>query len=101
MQPLSDIRVLAITGFLAGPYTSMNLARMGAEVIKIERPGQGDPIRNNGPFIGPEGKNPRSQGENDISTRFLKRNQAVKSITLNLKTPKGKRMFLDMMKKKY
>ena len=98
MQPLSDIRVLAITGFLAGPYTSMNLARMGAEVIKIERPGQGDPIRNNGPFIGPEGKNPRSQGENDISTRFLKRNQAVKSITLNLKTPKGKRMFLDMVK---
>jgi len=98
MQPLSDIRVLAVTGFLAGPFTSMNLARMGAEVIKVEMPGKGDPVRNNGPFIGTEGKNLMPKTEDDISTRFLKRNQGVKSVTLNLKSAEGKQMFLDMAK---
>ena len=43
MQPLSDIRVLAVTVYLAGPFCAMNLARMGAEVIKVEIPGRGDP----------------------------------------------------------
>lgn len=98
MQPLSDIRVLAVTGFLAGPYTSMNLARMGAEVIKVEMPGVGDPVRNNGPFIGPKGKNLMPKTDDDISTRFLKRNQGVKSVTLNLKAPEGRQMFLEMAK---
>ena len=40
MQPLDDLRVLGVTVFLAGPYLSMNLARMGAEVIKVEVPGK-------------------------------------------------------------
>ncbi len=98
MQPLNDIRVLAVTGFLAGPYASMNLARLGAEVIKVEVPGKGDPVRGNGPFIGPKGKHPQPQTPDDISTRFLKRNQGVKSVTLNLKRPTGKQMFLDLAK---
>ena len=98
MQPLNDIRVLAVTGFLAGPYASMNLARLGAEVIKVEVPGKGDPVRGNGPFIGPKGKHPQPQTPDDISTRFLKRNQGVKSVTLNLKRPIGKQMFLDLAK---
>ena len=98
MQPLSDIRVLAVTGFLAGPFASMNLARFGAEVIKVEIPGRGDPIRGNGPFTGAKGRNPTKQTDDDISTRFLKRNQGVKSVTLNLKHPEGRQMFLDMAK---
>ena len=98
MQPLNDIRVLAVTGFLAGPYASMNLARLGAEVIKVELPGKGDPIRGNGPFIGPQGKSAQPKTPDDISTRFLKRNQGVKSVTLNLKSDKGRRMFLDLAK---
>ena len=53
MQPLSDIRVLAVTVFLAGPFLSTNLARFGAEVIKVEIPGAGDSVRNIGPFAGP------------------------------------------------
>ena len=98
MQPLKGIRVVAVTGFLAGPYASMNFARLGAEVIKVELPGKGDPVRGNGPFIGPEGKHPQQQTPDDISTRFLKRNQGVKSVTLNLKHPTGRQMFLELAK---
>ena len=45
IQPLHDIRVLGVTVFLAGPFLCMNLARLGAEVIKVEVPGRGDPVR--------------------------------------------------------
>ncbi|MCG8546509.1 MAG: CoA transferase [Alphaproteobacteria bacterium] len=96
MQPLSDIRVLAVTVYLAGPFLSMNLARFGAEVIKIEIPGTGDSVRGIGPFAGPEGVNPTRRTEQDISTKFLKRTQGVKSVTLNLKDPEGRRMFLEL-----
>ena len=96
MEPLSDIRVLAVTVFLAGPYLSMNLARLGAEVIKVEIPGRGDPVRGNGPFAGPEGVHNTPQTEQDIATRFLKRTQGVKSVTLNLRDPRGREMFFDM-----
>ena len=96
MQPLSDIRVLAVTVFLAGPYLSMTLARFGAEVIKVEIPGRGDPVRGNGPFAGPQGIHNTPQTEQDIATRFLKRTQGVKSVTLNLRDPRGRKMFLDM-----
>ena len=98
MEPLKDIKVLAVTVYLAGPFCSMNLARMGAEVIKVEIPGKGDPVRGNGPFAGPKGTSIRPQTDEDLSTRFLKRTQGVKSITLDLKTAKGKQMFLDMAK---
>jgi len=98
MEPLKDIKVLAVTVYLAGPFCSMNLARMGAEVIKVEIPGIGDPVRGNGPFAGPKGTNVRPQTDDDISTRFLKRTQGVKSVTIDLKTAKGKQMFLDMAK---
>ena len=98
MQPLEDVRVLAVTVFLAGPYLSMNLARMGAEVIKVELPGKGDPVRGNGPFAGPKGINTTPQTDQDLATRFLKRTQGVKSVTLNLRHPQGKEMFLEMAK---
>ncbi len=98
MEPLKDLKVLAVTVYLAGPFCSMNLARMGAEVIKVEIPGKGDPVRGNGPFAGPEGTHVQPKTEEDISTRFLKRTQGVKSVTIDLKNPKGKRMFLDMAK---
>ena len=96
MQPLHDIRVLSVTVFLAGPFLSMTLARMGAEVIKVELPGLGDPIRRAGPFSGPKGVSATRQTDQDISTRFLKRTQGVKSITLDLKHQEGRQMFLDL-----
>ncbi len=49
--PLVGVRVLAATHIVAGPFCSMILADMGAEVIKIERPGSGDLARERGPFI--------------------------------------------------
>lgn len=96
MRPLGDIRVLSVTVFLAGPFLGMTLARFGADVIKIEVPDGGDPIRSMGPFAGPDGVHPERQSEDDISTRFLKRSEGVKSVTLNLKDPQGRQMFLDL-----
>jgi crotonobetainyl-CoA:carnitine CoA-transferase CaiB-like acyl-CoA transferase len=98
VQPLNDIRVLAVTVFLAGPFLSMNLARFGAEVIKVEVPGDGDSVRGLGPFAGPEGVHPTQQTDLDLPTKFLKRTQGVKSVTLNLKDPEGKRLFLELAK---
>ncbi|ETX07190.1 CaiB/BaiF CoA transferase family protein [Candidatus Entotheonella palauensis] len=98
MQPLHDIRVLGVTVFLAGPFLCMNLARFGAEVIKIEVPKRGDPVRGNGPFAGPNGIHSTRQTDQDISTRFLKRTQGVKSISLNLKQAEGRDLFLELAK---
>lgn len=99
MRPLRGIRVLSLTVFLAGPTCGMNLARLGAEVIKVEIPDGGDPVRNNGPFAGPGGVHPLPESEQDISTHFIRRNQGVKSITLNLKHPEGRLIFMALAKK--
>lgn len=73
MSVLSDIRVVDLTQALAGPYCTMILGDMGAEVIKIEQPGSGDQSRGWGPpFVGGE------------STYFLGINRNKKSLTLNL-----------------
>ncbi len=98
MEPLKGIRVLSVTVYLAGPFCAMNLARLGAEVIKVELPGRGDPVRGNGPFAGPTGTHDQRQSGDDISTRFLKRTQGVKSATLDLKHPRGKELFLQLAK---
>lgn len=98
MKPLADIRVLSVTVFLAGPFLGMTLARFGAEVIKIEVPGTGDPIRGMGPFAGPSGVHADRRTEEDLSIRHLKRSEGVKSVTLNLKDPEGKRLFLELAK---
>ena len=98
MKPLEDIRVLSVTVFLAGPFLSMTLARFGAEVIKVEAPNHGDPIRNVGPYVGPNGFNAERTSEDDLSIRFLKRSEGVKSVTLNLKEPDGRKIFLELAK---
>ena len=76
----------------------MTLARFSAEVIKVETPNTGDPIRNIGPFTGPKGINKQRQTNEDLSIRFLKRSEGVKSITPNRKTTEGRRMFLELVK---
>ena len=84
--PLKGIRVLDLTRILAGPYATMILRDLGAEVIKIEQPGVGDEARDFGPF------------KNDFSLYFMSVNRGKKSITLNLKSPRGKELFLELVK---
>jgi crotonobetainyl-CoA:carnitine CoA-transferase CaiB-like acyl-CoA transferase len=81
--PLEGVRVLDVTHIVAGPFCSMILADMGAEVIKIERPGVGERGRSNGPFVqGPD--------EGRVSARFLGLNRNKKSVTLDLGDPRCK-----------
>ncbi|MHC1761628.1 MAG: CaiB/BaiF CoA transferase family protein [Negativicutes bacterium] len=85
--PLSGIRVLDLTRVLAGPFCTMLLGDMGAEIIKIEEPGKGDDTRSYPPFIG------------DYSAYFGNMNRNKKSITLNLKTTAGKDVLKELVKK--
>ncbi len=84
--PMKGIRVLDATHIVAGPFCSLILADMGAEVIKIERPRTGDLARGRGPFIGDD-ENGR------ISSRFLGVNRNKKSVTLDLRNPTCKSAF--------
>jgi len=89
--PLVGVRVLDATHIVAGPFCSMILADMGAEVIKIERPGSGDLSRGRGPFIkGDDGK--------EVSSRFLGVNRNKKSVTLDLRDPKCKEIFENLIR---
>ncbi len=85
--PLEGIRVLSFARALAGPYTTMLLSDLGAEIIKIEDPRTGDLARWTGPFI--EG----------ISSYFLSVNRGQKSITLNLQHEKARKIVFDLVKK--
>jgi len=98
-KPLEHVRILDLTQFLAGSYCTMILAGMGAEVIKIERPGTGEPARSTPPFAGPKGVHVARQTPEDISLSILKRCRGKKAITLNLRTPEGKELFLKMVEK--
>ena len=79
--PLSGIRVLDLTRVLAGPFCTMILSDLGAEVVKVEIPGSGDDSRAFGPFL------------HNRSLYFLSINRAKKSVSLNLKHPRGKELF--------
>jgi CoA:oxalate CoA-transferase len=82
--PLNGIRVLDLTQVLFGPFATMLLCDMGAEVIKIERPQVGDIARGNGPVV------------RGVSTYFLSLNRGKKSVTLNLATEQGVETFLKL-----
>jgi formyl-CoA transferase len=85
MRPLVNIRILDMTRALAGPYCTMMLGDLGADVLKVERPDSGDDSRGWGPpFVGiPYGPYP---GE---SAYFLAANRNKRSLTVNLQTPDG------------
>ncbi|HWJ03882.1 MAG TPA: CoA transferase, partial [Verrucomicrobiae bacterium] len=87
MGCLEGIMVLDLTRVLAGPYSTMVLADMGAEVIKIEQPGVGDDSRQFGPFI-----------ENE-SAYFMSLNRNKRGISLNLKSPPAKEIFKQLVSK--
>ncbi len=77
-MPLSGVRVVDLTRVLAGPFCSMLLADMGADVVKIEPPGEGDPVRRQGVLV--EG----------LSWYFAQFNRNKRSMTLDLRANEGK-----------
>ncbi|XP_074842142.1 succinyl-CoA:glutarate CoA-transferase isoform X3 [Carettochelys insculpta] len=85
VKPLEGVKILDLTRVLAGPFATMNLGDLGAEVIKVERPGAGDDTRAWGPpFVGTE------------SVYFLSVNRNKKSIAINLKNPKGAKIIREL-----
>lgn len=86
MKPLQNLKILDLTRVLAGPFCTMILSDLGAEVVKVEVPGTGDDARSFGPF------------KNGQSLYFLSINREKKSISLNLKSEKGKQIFLNLIK---
>jgi crotonobetainyl-CoA:carnitine CoA-transferase CaiB-like acyl-CoA transferase len=85
--PLHGIRVIDLTRVLAGPFCSMSLGDMGAEVIKVEEPGKGDDTRGWPPFA------------NGESTYFMSVNRNKKSLTLNMKAPDGQAILCRLIAK--
>ncbi|HEY8643203.1 MAG TPA: CoA transferase, partial [Candidatus Dormibacteraeota bacterium] len=82
--PLDGIRVLDLTRVLAGPFATSLLADMGADVIKVERPGDGDETRHLAPF---------RDGE---SHYFLSVNRNKRGVVIDLKQPAGRQVVLDL-----
>jgi len=83
--PLRGIRVLDLTWVLAGPFASMILGDLGAEVIKVERPPYGDVARTTGPIV------------NGESCYFFSINRGKKSVCLDLKAERGRELFLRLV----
>ncbi|HKA56557.1 MAG TPA: CoA transferase [Candidatus Binatia bacterium] len=98
-KPLSGIVVLDLTRYLAGPYCTLLLAGLGADVIKIEPPGHGDLHRRFPPFIGPRGAASQPQSAEDMGVLMLHRARNKKSITLNLYHPEGRALFKALCRK--
>src|SRR5947209_9124225 len=80
-HPLTGIRVVEVGIYMAGPFCAMQLADLGADVVKVENPRGGDNVRLTGPFIGGE------------SSNFIRLNRNKRSVALDLKSPEGAGLF--------
>ena len=85
-KPLDGVKVLDLTRVLAGPYCTMVLKNLGAEIIKVERPVTGDDSRAYGPYV------------NGESMYFTSINRGKKSITVDMKTEVGKKVITELIK---
>ena len=93
--PLSHIRVLDLSRVLAGPWAGQNLADLGAEVIKVERPKLGDDSRS----FGPPWVKDRAGKETRDSAYFTSANRGKKSLTLNIAVPQGQAIARELAAK--
>jgi CoA:oxalate CoA-transferase len=84
-MPLTGLRVVDLTRILAGPFCSMLLGDMGAEVIKIETPGAGDPVRRQGVI------------RDGLSWYFAAFNRNKRSMTLNLRREEGREVLAKLI----
>jgi formyl-CoA transferase len=82
--PLAGITVLEVGAFMAAPFATMQLADLGATVLKIEQPGSGDPVRTTGPFV------------DGHSSPFARLNRNKRSVALDLKTDGGREALLRL-----
>jgi len=85
--PLEGIRVVEVGNFMAAPFCAMQLADLGADVVKVENPDGGDLARGNGPFL---------EGE---SSPFVRLNRNKRSLALDLKSTRGKDVFRKLTAK--
>jgi len=92
--PLSHIRVLDLSRVLAGPWAGQNLADLGADVIKVERPGSGDDSR----AFGPPWVKDRDGRDSKDSAYYTSANRGKKSITLNISKPEGQKLARELAK---
>lgn len=83
-RPLDGITILDLTWILSGPYASMVLCDLGAEVIKVERPPNGDISRTTGPY------------QNGFSSYYFSVNRGKKSMAMDLRNPEGRSLFLRL-----
>ncbi len=84
---LAGIRVVEVGNFLAAPFCTLQLADLGADVIKVENPAGGDQVRGTGPFL---------EGE---SSGFVRLNRNKRSFALDLKAPQGKQVFRTLVRR--
>src|SRR5688500_20040234 len=87
MRPLEGVRVLDLSRLLPGPFLTMILADLGADVVKVEDPRVGDYMRAMGPGVG------------GLSGRFLAVNRGKRSLALDLKAPAQRDAFLKMVER--
>lgn len=85
--PLANLFVLDLTWALAGPYATMIMGDLGAKVIKVEKPGEGDPSRVFGPFV------------NGVSSYFASISRGKKSVAIDFKTPAGQALIRKLAAK--
>ena len=90
-QALSDVKIIEFSDLVSGPYCGKLLSNMGAQVIKVEKPGLGDTARSQGPF-------PQNLPHPEKSGLFLFLNTNKSGITLNLDTAAGLKIFRELLK---
>ncbi len=90
MLPLDGLKIVDLTRVLAGPFCAMLLGDMGADVIKIEEPNDGDDARMWGPFVG---------ADKEWSAYFLGVNRSKRSLTLDLKSPEGATVLRQLLER--
>ncbi len=97
--PLKGVRVLDVTRFYSGPFSTLMLAGFGAEVIRIDEPGRGDPTMTGPPFLGTSGVSLERQNDSDLGIAYLKRCRGKKSITLNMRSKEGMEIYRELLRR--
>jgi crotonobetainyl-CoA:carnitine CoA-transferase CaiB-like acyl-CoA transferase len=96
VRPLAGVRLLDATRMVSGPLACHYLAALGANVVRFEPPG-GDPTWTTPPFVGPNGVHAGPRGPDDIGLAPLRRARGKRSVVLDVKHPRAKELFLDLV----